>query len=95
MRLPRPVTYALLLSLLLGQWLLVSHTFQHPLLSPPDQVCQLCAHASTHSGSAVAPPMPLLALSPQSIPQDEARPALRLIFNPRHYPIRGPPVFLV
>ncbi|MGH8460864.1 MAG: hypothetical protein ACRESS_04605 [Stenotrophobium sp.] len=94
MSIRRSGVYALLLALLLGQGLLVAHTFQHSLLSPPDQVCQLCAHASTHSGSAVAPPPPALALSPLQVPRDEALPALQLTFTTRRYPIRGPPAFL-
>ncbi|MGH8505477.1 MAG: hypothetical protein ACRETM_05865 [Stenotrophobium sp.] len=95
MRLPRSGIYALLLALLLGQELLVAHTFTHSLLSPPDQLCQLCAHAPTHSGSAVAPPPPLLVLAPQIPPPDIAPPALQLTATAKHYPIRGPPVSLV
>jgi hypothetical protein len=95
MRLPRSGIYALLLALLLGQGLLVAHTFQHSLLSPPDQLCQLCAHAPTHSGSAVAPPTPLLVLAPQIPPPVVAPRALQPLAPVRHCPIRGPPVSLV
>ncbi|MGH8457483.1 MAG: hypothetical protein ACRETE_10890 [Stenotrophobium sp.] len=85
-------TYALLLTLLLGQWLLVAHSFQHPLLSAPDQTCQICAHAPAHTGSAVAPPAPQLLLTPTHETPLAALPAVRVALAVIHYPIRAPPI---
>ncbi len=77
------------LALLLGQWLLAAHTFEHPALAA-DQDCHICSVAQA-LGSAPPPAAPLLLVAgvheaPQVLPQ--AAPALVSV---AHYRIRGPP----
>lgn len=93
----RPVNSRLLLlvaALVLGQWLALAHTFEHPALQV-DTACQICAHAQGLDGGALAPSLHL----PSQFAVGEAPPPATasavLPARDAHQRIRGPPTHLV
>ncbi|HEY0974791.1 MAG TPA: hypothetical protein VGE57_09885 [Solimonas sp.] len=80
-------------ALILGQWLLVAHAFEHPV-SANDLTCQLC-HVG-HRTDAAPPPAIVQVVHAQATyeaPTLAATPAPRVAPLTR-YPIRGPPLRL-
>lgn len=91
LRRKNPRLLLLTLALLLGQWLVLAHGFEHPAVQA-DAVCQICAHAQGLDSGALAPSAFGL---PPSLPVEAAlalRPTWPRIAPPRlAHSIRGPP----
>ena len=86
----RPSSLLLALALLLGQWLVLAHDFEHPALAD-DANCQICVHAQGLDGGAPASaPALALAITVAGAPLAlvPAAPALPAAAS---YDIRGPP----
>lgn len=94
MRLRAPKSLLLALALVLGQWLVLAHAFEHPALQA-DALCQICAHAQGLDGAALSPALPLPpALVHAEVPAGDATQApLAAPFTA--YDIRGPPAFAI
>ncbi|HVT36854.1 MAG TPA: hypothetical protein VHE37_14785 [Nevskiaceae bacterium] len=94
MRMSRVRTAAMLLALLLGQWLNLAHGFIHPVDAGPDAHCQMCLHAQGMDSGAIAPVthLPPLAVS-HEIPALPLRRAVISIAADGHR-IRGPPLLV-
>jgi len=80
----------LALAIVLGQWLALAHSFEHPALQA-DTLCQICAHAQGLDGAALTP----APQSPSASAQSEAPAAVAVLparaAVRRAYDIRGPP----
>ncbi|MGH8444490.1 MAG: hypothetical protein ACREVL_04435 [Solimonas sp.] len=90
MRLRPARSLMLTLALVLGQWLVLAHAFEHPALQA-DALCQICAHAQGLDGGALAPKLTLphtsaLAEAPVVAAALPARAGTH-----KAYDIRGPP----
>lgn len=80
----------LVLTLLLGQWLVAAHGFQHSAASA-DTLCTICVHAQGLDSGAVAPVAALPVLAAAVEAPFITLPALRAAVALRNTPIRGPP----
>ena len=90
MRLTSARKLFLALALLLGQWLLAAHTFEHPALSADHQDCHLCSHVQ--SLGTAPPPAVAITLVPTSHEAPDALlPALVSVASCVSCFIRGPP----
>ncbi|EIT71774.1 hypothetical protein WQQ_19110 [Hydrocarboniphaga effusa AP103] len=90
MRLTSARKLFLALALLLGQWLLAAHTFEHPALSADHQDCHLCSHVQ--SLGTAPPPAGAVTLVPNSHEAPDAvPPALVSVASRVTCLIRGPP----
>ena len=91
MRSTRLQTAALLLALVLGQWLTVAHAFLHPVTAGPDTHCEFCLHGPGLDSGTVATPAKLVVV-PVSTDIVEL-PVLFVVtsFAPGAHSIRGPP----
>ena len=90
--LSRPL-YALLLALVLAQWTVVTHGYQHATPSGGESSCEFCLLAP---GLGDALPQAMPAALPPTVVQEAPCAALRVssaaVLVTAH-PIRGPPVF--
>lgn len=94
MRLRTPKSLLLALALVLGQWLVLAHAFEHPALQA-DALCQICAHAQGLDGAALSPALPLpTALAHGEAPAGAATRST-LAAPLAAYDIRGPPAFAI
>lgn len=90
MRRPLIKNVALILALVISQWLVFAHAVSHPALAL-DPNCQVCVHASGLDSGALARTPPAL---PQAAAIEAPQPALvrAAVAAPRNHPrIRGPP----
>ena len=88
-----PNKLLLLVTLLLCQWMVFAHAFNHPALSGQDQACEVCVHAqgadggsALDSGHAALPPL---------VPHESPAAVIRVAIGARpirKQPIRGPPL---
>ena len=90
MRLTSARKLFLALALLLGQWLLAAHTFEHPALSVDHQDCHLCSHVQS-LGSAPPPALALTLVPSSHEAPDAPLPALVSVASRVSCFIRGPP----
>lgn len=90
MRRPLRSSLLLTLALVLGQWLVLAHAFEHPALAK-DAACQICIHAQGLDGAAlsVAPAAATLTATVEvpAAPPYRA-PSYAALSS---YDIRGPP----
>lgn len=90
MRRRLPSSLLLTLALVLGQWLVLAHAFEHPALVK-DNSCQICIHAQGLDGAALSvTPVPATLTATVEVPAAPLYLApFRAVFS--SYDIRGPP----
>jgi hypothetical protein len=90
MRLTSARKLFLALALLLGQWLLAAHTFEHPALAADHQDCHLCSHVQS-LGTALPPAIAITLVPTSHEVPDAAPPVLVSVASCVTCFIRGPP----